>query len=78
MDSVEKTVIDYLLVMHGIEHVKVTDTFKGIGLDSLDFIETIMNLEQAYSIILSDIDINQGKRMTVQQVIDLIQERIDK
>ena len=49
-------------------------TFESLGFDSLDFIELIMNIEDKYSIAISDEDARKMK--TIKDVITYIQKHI--
>lgn len=49
-------------------------TFESLGFDSLDFIELIMNIEDKYSITISDEDARKMK--TIKDVITYIQKHI--
>lgn len=62
-----------ILMKHGSEHlgnVRLHDTFESLGMDSLDTIQAIMDIEEAFKIEIPEDAANQLQ--TVQDVIDHI------
>lgn len=43
-----------------------------LGLDSLDCVDLVMDVEQAFGICIDDDEFSDGKVKTVQQAVDLI------
>lgn len=56
---------------HSPANVVPTDTLVGLDADSLDLVEIVMELEDQFSIELSDVDVEE-KMLTVQDAIDLV------
>ena len=54
------------------ENLKPAATFKDLGVDSLDFVEIVMGLEDVFSIKIKDERAEQVKN--IQDVVDLIYE----
>jgi acyl carrier protein len=54
------------------EEISLETSFEDLGLDSLDLVELVMNVEDAFGI-----EIEEGQNFnTVKDVVDYIQERI--
>lgn len=59
--------------------VKFTDTLTALGMDSLDLVEIVIDLELEFDILLSDEDVYSVK--TVQDLVDRVRvhrERAEK
>jgi acyl carrier protein len=56
--------------------VNLTATVQELGADSLDLVEIVMKLEEAFGIEISDDDV--AHLNTVQQYVDYVQQRRSK
>ena len=57
---------------------KENDVIANIGLDSLDQVELIMNLERKFNFGIPDIDVEDMQKMKVEKFIDYITERVNE
>lgn len=76
-DDIKKRVIDIVVKQLGVnpEEVKPDSSFvDDLGADSLDTVELVMALEEAFSAEISDED--AAKITTVQGAIDYIEQKI--
>lgn len=51
------------------------DLRKDLGMDSLDYVELLMDIEEEFQISLSDLD-EMPKRLTVGQLIDVVESKV--
>ena len=74
MKALEK-VIELLAEYKEMEASKITpeSTFSGLGLDSLDTVELVMNIEEAFNI---SIEMNENIK-TVQDLTNIIEGKIN-
>ena len=56
------------------ESVDENIAIRELGLDSLDVVETLLELEQKYSVAFDDIDMS--KLVTVKDLLDAIESKI--
>ena len=56
------------------EAVDEAIAIRELGLDSLDVVETLLDLEQKYSVAFDDIDMS--KLVTVKDLLDAIESKI--
>jgi acyl carrier protein len=69
-------VISILSAQSGVDDIKPTDTIVGLGLDSLDVIEVVMRVEEAFGYI--DIpDEDAEKVVTVGDAIALVEKYME-
>ena len=74
MASVEERVKQIIVEQLGVDEAEVTPTASfvdDLGADSLDTVELVMALEEAFDIVIPDEDAE--KILTVQQATDYIQ-----
>jgi len=79
MVNVQEKVTAMLVDKLNIESSQVTLTanfIKDLGIDSLDYIELIMEFEQAFNICIPDTEGEQLK--TVGQAIDYIEKKLNE
>lgn len=77
MESVQQKVSNMLIEKLSIEASQITPNanfIKDLGIDSLDYIELIMEFEQTFNIRISDTDGEQIK--TVGQAVNYIEKKI--
>lgn len=77
MESVQQKVTNMLIEKLGIEASQITlsaNFIKDLGIDSLDYVELIMEFEQTFNIRISDTEGEQIK--TVGQAISYIEKKI--
>lgn len=56
------------------ESIKEETPLRELGLDSLDIVETLLELEEKYGVTFDDIDMS--KLQTVKDLLDCIEARI--
>ncbi|MDJ1470018.1 acyl carrier protein [Cytophagaceae bacterium DM2B3-1] len=79
MVNVQEKVTEMLVEKLNIEPSQVTPTanfIKDLGIDSLDYIELIMEFEQAFDIRIPDTEGEQLK--TVGQAVDYIEKKLNE
>ncbi len=77
MESIQQKVSTMLIEKLGIEASQITPNanfIKDLGIDSLDYIELIMEFEQTFNIRISDTEGEQIK--TVGQAVSYIEKKI--
>ncbi|MCU0353666.1 MAG: acyl carrier protein [Cytophagales bacterium] len=77
MPNVQEKVTSMLVEKLGIEASQITPTanfIRDLGIDSLDYIELIMEFEQAFDIRIPDTEGEQLK--TVGQAVDYIESKL--
>ncbi|QHT71454.1 acyl carrier protein [Rhodocytophaga rosea] len=77
MESVQQKVTNILIEKLGIEISQITPSanfIKDLGIDSLDYVELIMEFEQSFNIRISDTDGEQIK--TVGQAVSYIEHKL--
>ncbi len=79
MTNVQEKVTSMLVEKVGIEPSQVTPAanfIKDLGIDSLDYIELIMEFERAFDIRIPDTEGEQLK--TVGQAVDYIEKKLNE
>jgi acyl carrier protein len=77
MESIQQKVSIMLIEKLGIEASQITPNanfIKDLGIDSLDYIELIMEFEQTFNIRISDTEGEQIK--TVGQAVSYIEKKV--
>jgi acyl carrier protein len=77
MESVQQKVTNILIEKLGIEISQITPSanfIKDLGIDSLDYVELIMEFEQTFNIRISDTEGEQIK--TVGQAVSYIEKKL--
>ncbi len=77
MESVQQKVTNMLIEKLGIEASQITPSanfIKDLGIDSLDYVELIMEFEQTFNIRISDTEGEQIK--TVGQAVNYIEKKL--
>lgn len=77
MESVQQIVTNMLIEKLGIEASQITPSanfIKDLGIDSLDYVELIMEFEQTFNIRISDTEGEQIK--TVGQAVNYIEKKV--
>ena len=77
MESVQQKVTNILIEKLGIETSQITPSanfIKDLGIDSLDYVELIMEFEQSFNIRISDTEGEQIK--TVGQAVSYIEKKL--
>lgn len=77
MESIQQKVSTMLVEKLGIEASQITPNanfIKDLGIDSLDYIELIMEFEQTFNIRISDTEGEQIK--TVGQAVSYIEKKV--
>ncbi len=77
MESIQQKVSTMLIEKLGIEASQITPNanfIKDLGIDSLDYIELIMEFEQTFNIRISDTEGEQIK--TVGQAVSYIEKKV--
>ena len=72
--DVKKTVSDILAKRVDVSNLKEEDSLKEIGLDSLDLVEVMLEIEDALNIEFQSDEI--ANLSTLQSVLDLINSKI--
>lgn len=76
--EVNKQVVDIIKDKLGVDEVgSDDDLINDLGADSLDIIETVMELESEFHIVIYDEEIDKNFTK-VGHLIDFIQEKVDK
>lgn len=78
-EKIKEIVIDELVNVSGMDAENMTeDTHleNDLGLDSIDGVELIMNLEKAFGITIFDDDLSDIKEKTVRELVDFIETKI--
>ena len=76
---IKEIVIDELVGISGMGAEAITDDThleKDLGIDSLDAVETIFNLEKVFGITIGDDELTDIKEKTVSDLIDFIETKI--
>lgn len=76
MKEINQTITDILVEKMGIAPTEITpeaNFMKDLGIDSLDYAELVMELEQAFNITIPDSEAEKIK--TVGQAIAYVQEK---
>lgn len=76
MKEINQTITDILVEKLGIAPTEITpeaNFMKDLGIDSLDYAELVMELEQAFNITIPDSEAEKIK--TVEQAIAYVQEK---
>jgi acyl carrier protein len=76
MKEINQTITDILVEKLGIAPTEITpeaNFMKDLGIDSLDYAELVMELEQAFNITIPDSEAEKIK--TVGQAIAYVQEK---
>lgn len=76
MKDINQTITDILVEKLGIAPTEITpeaNFMKDLGIDSLDYAELVMELEQAFNITIPD---NEAEKLkTVDQAVAYVQEK---
>ena len=80
LDDVEKKVIEVIQGESDVEGIYLSDhTKEDLGLDSLDMLEVIMSLEDAYSV---DFEKHQDDYIysgcKVKEIVDIVKENLER
>jgi acyl carrier protein len=76
MKEIDQTITDILVEKLGIAPTEITpeaNFMKDLGIDSLDYAELVMELEQAFNITIPDSEAEKIK--TVGQAVAYVQEK---
>lgn len=80
MGSIEEKVVEILKDNCNVKDIEVKKlreiSFNDLGINSLNFIKIIVELEDAFDIEFDDEQINYGLLNNLRDLIDLIQEKI--
>lgn len=80
MGSIEEKVVEILKDNCNVKDIEVEKlseiSFNDLGINSLNFIKIIVELEDAFDIEFDDEQINYGLLNNLRDLIDLIQEKI--
>jgi len=71
--TIENKILKYLNEDFGIQDVKSDMPFKELGLDSLDLIDVILQIEDEFDVEISDYDAEY--MYTIKDVVDYIKEK---
>lgn len=77
MENVQQVVANILIEKLGVEASQITlnaSLVRDLGIDSLDYIELIMEFEQIFNIRISDTEGDQIK--TVGQIVSYIEQKL--
>ena len=72
--DVRKVVTDVLAKRCDISNLKESDNLSALGLDSLDLVEVLLEIEEALHVEFDVDEIAQAK--TLKDILDLIQKKI--
>lgn len=76
MNIIEK-IVDFLKKLSGMNEIRLTDDLKtDVGLDSLNMVILLVELEVMFLIELDESDMNPLKLKTVRDVINLVEKYI--
>lgn len=78
-EKIKEIVIDELVNASGMEASSMTeDTHleNDLGLDSIDGVELVMNLEKSFGITIFDDDLSDIKEKTVRDLVEFIETKI--
>jgi acyl carrier protein len=78
-DKIKSIVIDELVNASGMEASSMTEDTQlenDLGLDSIDGVELVMNLEKSFGITIFDDDLSDIKEKTVRDLVEFIETKI--
>lgn len=78
-EKIKEIVIDELVNVSGMEASSMTeDTHleNDLGLDSIDGVELVVNLEKSFGISIFDDDLSDIKEKTVRDLVEFIETKI--
>lgn len=82
MKSIEEKLLEILKNNSKVENLEARDlneiTFNEMGVNSLNFIKIIVELEEAFNIEFDDEQINYGLLNNIHDLIVLIKEKMDQ
>ena len=74
--DIRETVKEIILKRTKIENISEDDELTALGLDSLDLVEVMLEIEEAFNIEFSNDEI--GEIVYIKDVLKLIEEKITK